>query len=75
MPSSQDVMLTNAIYWLSFIISGHLPGGPPVYILSLGNRGGGEDQEARQFMLNSITRELVKVVSSSSLETSHLSLI
>ena len=57
---SRDEMLADAIYWLAFIISGRLAGGPPVYLLILGSRGGGEDQEARQFMLNSVTRELRK---------------
>ena len=57
---SRDEMLADAVYWLAFIISGRLPGGPPVYLLILGSRGRGEDQEARQFMLNSVTRELRK---------------
>ena len=60
MELSRKLLLADVIYWLAFICSGRSPHSPPVYILILGSRGGGEDQEARQFMLNSVTKEIRK---------------
>ena len=57
---SRDEMLADAIYWLSFIISGRAPGGPPVYILILGSRGGDRLQKARQVKLDGVTKQLMK---------------
>ena len=53
-------MLADAIYWLAFIVSDRAPGGPPVFILILGSRGGDQHQKARQIKLDGVTRQLMK---------------